>query len=305
MRRLILLTFRHINAKEIKMRQSAIAATLFAAVFCAASSQAAEVLAAQPSTASPYKAQLERGYRLKNENKSAEAVKAFDGVLRKDPTNQVALTELGYLHAGLKHYATAVKYLSAASAQDPDNMRLHMDLGYMSQNLKKSTAAREQFTLVAAHPGEFQEQAQKALETVPAATAVGGETASKERRLLEDGYGALTRGDKAGATKAFTQAVANDPKNTAALKQLGFLKFEDGQLSEAAEDFEAARTIEPADYTIALQLGYTYERLQKKEQARAAFTTAMGSSDQKIHGAAQAALQSSGGVDAPAVASPL
>jgi tetratricopeptide (TPR) repeat protein len=186
-----------------------------------------------------------------------------------------------------------VKYLGAASAQDPGNMRLHMDLGYASQALKRYAAAGEQFRLVAEHAGEFQQQAEKALESVTVSTPTSSAADARQRRLLERGYAALNRGDKAAAAKSFAAAVANDPKDTAALKQLGFIDLDMGRIPEAAANFEAARALEPSDYFVALQLGYTYERLQKTEQAREAFDAALASTDEKIRGAAQAALHPS------------
>jgi Flp pilus assembly protein TadD len=245
----------------------------------------------------PLRKELERGYRLKEQKRSVEAVAVFAAVLKKDPQDHAALTELGYLHAGLKHYASAVKYLAAASAQDPDNMRLHMDLGYAEQGLKKNDAAREQFAIAAASSGEFQEAARNALASAaPSPSAAVAD--AKQRRLLETGYAQLNRGEKAAAAKTFEAAVANDPKDAAALKQLGFIHFDAGRLAVAAADFEGVRALAPNDYFVALQLGYTYERLQKKDQAREAFGAALASGDEKIHGAAQAALQASGGAPA-------
>src|SRR5581483_7426578 len=75
-------------------------------------------------------ASLEQGYQLLKQNRKIEALAAFTKVIEKEPENHAALIELGYLHAGLKHWRSAVKYLAAASAQDSENKRLHMDLGY-------------------------------------------------------------------------------------------------------------------------------------------------------------------------------
>ena len=264
--------------------------------------------AATPSAAVaasvPFRKDLERGYRLKEQKRSAEAVAVFSAVLSKDPANHAALTELGYLHAGLKHYNSAAKYFRAASAQDPANMRLRMDLGYAEQALKRYDAAAEEFRIVGAHQGEFQDQAQKALAAISSVPAVSQEGAA-QRRLREQGYAALNRGDKDAAAKSFEAAVANDPTDAPALKQLGFINFDAGKLAAAAANFEAVRALTPNDYFVALQLGYTYERLQKRDQAREAFVAAMASGDAKIHGAAQAALQSSGGPGAPAPSSSL
>lgn len=249
-----------------------------------------ETQQAQPTQKA--KAQLARAYKLKAAKKNVEAIAAFEAVVKADPENRAAIAELGYLHAGLKHWSSAAKYLAAASKQDPSDMRLHMDLGYAKQALKDVEGARAEFQTVAGQTGEFQAQAQGALDSVKSAgQAVTVDPAQK--RTLEQAYSALRRGDKATARKRFETAAAADPKDAAVQKQLGYLNLEEGKLAAAASNFEAARGLEPNDYFIALQLGYTYERLQKKEQAREAFNAAMASTDAKIHDAAVAALKPS------------
>jgi Flp pilus assembly protein TadD len=273
--------------------RSVIFAAAASVLTVSASSQGVAPVAPAPASA-PFKKEFVRAYRLKAQNRDAEAAVVFSAILAKDPSNHAALTELGYLNVGLKHYETAALYLRSASAQDPENMRLRMDLAYALQTVKRPDDAAVQFRYVAEHVGEFQAQAQKALDATagqaPAETPAG----AKQRRMREQGYGALRRGDKVAAAKAFRSAIASDATDAAAFKQLGFLNIEAGRYSEAASNFESARALQPTDLFVALQLGYTYDRLQKKDQAREAFGAAAASDDEKIRTAAQAALQSSG-----------
>lgn len=254
---------------------------------------------------SPQKKAFERAYQLKEQKRDVQALAAFTAILKEDPRNHAALTEAGYLHAALKQYGPAADHLSAASAQDPENMRLRMDLGYVLQALKRYAAADEQFQRVAAVPGEFQPAAQAASLEVRRLQTARDPAETKRRQLMERGYAALKRGDKASARKAFSAVTAADPNHEAARKQLGFLNFEEGRLEAAAADFEAVRALHPNDYLVALQLGYTYQRLKKAELARAAFSAALVSGDSKIQDAARSALQASGGPAAPAPASSL
>jgi tetratricopeptide (TPR) repeat protein len=283
------------------MRQIYIAVVMSAVVLSAGGARSEE----RVSTKSPHKAEFERAYQLKERKQDAQALAVFNGILRKDPRNHAALTEAGYLNASLKQYAPAAERLSAASAQDPDNMRLRMDLGYVLQAQKRYAAANEQFQAVAEKPGEFQEAAQAASVEIHRQLAAVDPAEAKHRKTMERGYAALKRGDRMEARKAFASAAAMDPKDEAARKQLGFMNFEEGKLTAAAADFEAVRGMRPNDYLVALQLGYTYERLKKKEQAREAFSAALVSTDAKIHDAAQTALQASGGQAAPAPATSL
>ncbi len=259
-----------------------------------ARSLTADASGAGAAARSPQKAAFERGYRLKERKQDAQALAVFNAILQKDPGNHAALTEAGYLHANLKHYASAAKLLSAASVQDPENMRLRMDLGYARQALKQYEEANEQFLIVGSKPGEFQITAQAAAAEVERLRSAGNPAEAERRRGLERGYAALNRGEKEAARETFAALVARDPSDEAARKQLGFIHFDEGKLAEAAEDFEAVRALKPNDHLVALQLGYTYDRLKKKEQARAAFTDALGSADPRIQDAARTALRASG-----------
>lgn len=85
-----------------------------------------------------------------------------------------------------------------------------------------------------------------------------------------------------------------------ARKQRGYLNFEEGRYAAAAADFEAALALRPDDHVTALQLGYTFERLKKRERARESFTAALRSGDDKIREAAQNALQATADGGSPA-----
>jgi tetratricopeptide (TPR) repeat protein len=271
---------------EMNMCRRAAAAAIVASATCLCStriySQAqAEAALAAPAVP-PVKIGLARGYNLKSQKRSAEAISAFEEVLKEDSGNHPALTELGYLHTSFKHYDLAVKYLSAASAQDPGDMQIHMGLAYAYHALKQEGSAEEQFKIVAASPGVYQAKAQNALNSP----------------LREKGYASLKSGNRAAARKAFETAIAKAPKDADALKQLGFINHDDGDLTASAANFEAVRALEPNDYSVALQLGYTYTLLRKEDQARKQFEAALSSTDEKIHAAAAASLQSTGGASA-------
>jgi tetratricopeptide (TPR) repeat protein len=263
------------------MRKANLAAPVLGLVLLAAAGRAAPAASVQ--------SRLEKGYLLAEEKKNTEAISAFSSVLKTEPDNHAALVALGYLYSGVKQWKSAVKNFKAAASQDPADQRLRMDYAYALQGEGDLDAASVEFASLAGQQGEFQAAARVALES--AQTASSAKPAdSKVRGLLERGYAALSRGDKASARTQFEAALKLDSANTAALKQLGFLNFDAGRLLAAAGNFEAARAVEPDDYLTALQLGYTYAKLRKGEEAREAFTAASASSDAKIHDAAVAAL---------------
>jgi len=208
--------------------------------------------------------------------------------------------EAGYQHVKRRQFASAVKRLSAASTREPENMQLRMDLAYAYQAVKKHGEAEEHFRFVASRPGPFQAAAAAAADEAARQAAGAGPEGAKRRARLEQAYAAVGRGDKIAARRAFQAILAADPKDAAARKQMGYLNFEDGRYADAAADFEAALAVEPNDHVTALQLGYTFEYLKKREQARASFTAALRSGDDKIREAAQNALQASSDGGSPA-----
>jgi Flp pilus assembly protein TadD len=282
------------------MDKTTFAAIVSIGLYCGASSRAgAQEPAAPPegleAAASPetpavdpvLQKKLDRAYRLAALKKNAEAIEAFNSVLKIDPENHAALASLGYLYADVKQWKSAIKNLQAAALQEPGDQRLRMDFAYALLGSGDLDGAATEFTRLSTRKGEFQTAARAALEEMRNAEPPAE---LKGRQLLARGYKALDDGDKAAASMLFAEAAKADPKNTLALKQLGFLNFEAGRLQAAIENFEAVRAAQPDDYVAALQLGYTYAKLNKTDEAREAFTTASASTDAKVRDAATAAL---------------
>lgn len=234
------------------------------------------------------RSKLARAYQLKEKSKPLQAIAAFKTVLKTDPGNSEAIVELGYLYAGMKQWPAAAKYFKQAVDQDPGNMRLRMDLAYARAGMRNFSGAAEEFRVVANEPGEFQQRAKEALDAMGAEAQAGANAG--HRKTVSEGWAALRRGDRPTARRKFEAALKADPKDAAVLKQVGFLDLQDGRMPEAVKKFEMARELDSSDYFIALQLGYLYERMNKKEEARGAFTAAMSSPDEKIRAAAKAAL---------------
>lgn len=280
--------------------------TMTAAALLALAGGALAQAPVDPAAVGPARAQmrsrLAKAYQLKERDKAPEAIAAFRSVLRADPGNSEAIIELGYLHAGLKQWPVAAKYLGQASAQDPGNLRLRMDLGYARAALNDPAGAAEQFRVVAAEPGEFQERARKELQSLGAEAQAQSRTG--HRKTVNEGWAALRRGDRAGARRKFEQALALEPKDAGVLKQVGFLDLHDGKVESAVRNFETARSLDAGDHFIALQLGYLYDRMGEKARSRDAFISALASPDEKIHAAAKAALRDAGGAMPKADAKP-
>jgi Flp pilus assembly protein TadD len=248
----------------------------------------------EAAVARPADPKMQKAYALIRAGRKTEAIATLQKVLKEDPENLAALAEMGYLSADQKRWPQAIRYFKRACALDSRNMKLRMDLGYALQQTRDYRGAQAEFALVAKEPGEFQNQAESALNTTRNLEAAAVSTKdAKQAALLEKGYAALREGNRQLARSRFQAVLARDPKDAAALKQIGYMNLEDGRLREAARNFSAARAVDPEDQFITLQLGYVYQRLDRPEQAREAFTAARESSDPKIRAAAEAALSPS------------
>lgn len=254
-----------------------------------------EALAQSRSVPAQLGSLLDEAYALVRAGKTEEAIAAFLRVLEIDPENRTALLELGYLNARLGRWAEATKHLGAVSQREPGNRRLRLDLAYALQQAGEIEQAEKEFRAMAESPGEFQAEAERALEALRQIQARAGEEAVRARQarrdeLLNRGYALLRQGDREGARQNFEAALAEDPENVTILKQLGYMDLEDGDFVGAARYFEAAWEHAPDDYSLALELGYIYARLGEMAKAESAFRGALPSPDPKISRAAGQAL---------------
>lgn len=232
---------------------------------------------------------LDRAYAFLRAGRPGKAHEVLSAILEADPADNRARRELAYLYIRQKRWKEAVQQLGRIMEDEPKDMRLRMDLGYARQACGETDSAADEFRLVLREPGEFQDQARAALDGLQDAVRDGG-TESRRDHLLNAGYDALRRGDQTAARRHFEAALAADPGQTIVYKQLGYMSLAKGDLAKAAEDFAGAHHLSPLDYATALQLGYIYDSLHNRVKAEAAFTSALRSTDEKIHRAAQAAL---------------
>lgn len=276
-------------------RLSSIAAAAVLAVVLAANLAPAHA-AWQSSTPAQLRPGLDQAYALLQSGKFEEAVAAFQGVLEHDPENRTARLELAYLNGRLGRWTEAVKQFVVVVQKEPENLRLRMDYGYALEKAGTLEQSVREFQFVADHPGEFQSQAQAALEAVRAQLAAAASRENIERvarrdAFLNRGYRRLREGDRAGARYAFEAALREDPSNSSILKQLGYLAIEAGHPELAVEKFAKAHELAPDDATVALQLGYLYDRLGQPEKAAESFESAAGSADAPTRRSAQTALR--------------
>lgn len=187
-----------------------------------------------------------------------------------------------------KRWQEAVALLSALLDETPADARLRLQLGYARLELGDRAAAADEFTLAAREPGEFRDQAERALKTL----AEDPPEAAVFRRdvLLSQGYEHLRQDDAEAARAKFRMALLADPGKTLIAKQLGYMSAADGNMREAAARLEGVRLLEPRDHRTALELGYIYDSLHDEAAALRSFEAASSSPDPVIRDPARKAL---------------
>lgn len=246
--------------------------------------------AAGPSAAEEASSvKLERAYGLLKTGRLDEAAELLRGVARSDPSARQARMELAYLQLRRRRWPEAVALLGSLLDENPADMRLRMELGYARLALGDRAAAADEFALAAREPGEFQAQAQGALNSLAAESSEAAVVARSEA-LLNEGYADLRRADKPAAREKFLQALRSDPGRTLISKQLGYMSIADGDKAAAASRFEGVRRLAPDDHQTALELGYLYESLHDEAAAEKSFAAALPSPDPSIRAAARDSL---------------
>ncbi len=233
---------------------------------------------------------MSRAYELLKAGRAEDAASVMRELLRSDPGNRRARLELAYVDIGLKRWQEAVALLDALIEEEPSDMRLRMELGYARLALGQRAAASDEFALVALVPGEFQVRA-RAEQASSSASLSGAERDARTDAVLNEGYDALRRGDKATARARFTEALRENPGRTIISKQLAYMSIADGNMVDAARELEGAHHLAPLDYETELELGYIYDSLHDETGALKSFGLALSSPVPAIRTAAAAALK--------------
>ena len=109
---------------------------------------------------------LQEGYSAHLSGKDEQAYNYFLKAYELDSSNTAALKELGYADVKSGRLDKAIARFREALSASPADPRTRLDLGYALQNTGDQVAARSEFQMVAQLPGEFQEQAIKAMDAM-------------------------------------------------------------------------------------------------------------------------------------------
>lgn len=207
-----------------------------------------------------------------------QAQRILLGVVKELPENVSAHRWLAIAFYDVGANAHALQELQIVAALDPNDARPHRLIGLINKDAERFEEAivayQEALRRDQNHPqkedilqelGESLAKVHKYAESLQ--TIEHAQPTARIWALRADCH--YSAGDKAQAQVAAEEALKLDPQHTLALRMLGNLKIDQGQLAEAAVDFQRAITIDPSDFTSRFKLAQTYARLGKKAESEA------------------------------------
>lgn len=176
----------------------------------------------------------------------------FKRALSLDPKNIELRRELGYLHLAMNNKAEAIVEFQNVTAVAPDDLLSAAQLGFLLLG---------------------------ASEKKPAISLLEKALNSKDKEVT----------DRVRKALAVPQASAADPGQEPAA--LATRSLQAGYLKDALKYLRIAHENDPANYSVLLKLGWTYNILHDDKQALGFFKQAKESPDPKIAGEASRAFE--------------
>jgi tetratricopeptide (TPR) repeat protein len=193
-----------------------------------------------------------------NREYANRAVKYYQDALKLAPTVGIIADELTDLYLHLNRLQDAITLAEDMLKKDPDNVPAHRILGSvyvkMAQNGRDSEASLQKAI------EQYQKITQKEPKDVESWNTLG------------DLYRASNNSPE--AEKAFKAALAADPGNADALKNLAKLYMDNGDTKSAIENLKAATDKSPSDESLA-DLGAAYSDAGRHKEAIDAFQRAL------------------------------
>ena len=181
-------------------------------------------------------------------NQFPDAIKAFSAELRHQPPDSPAAQRLtillGMAHYGMGDYFVAIPYLQKATLADPESLPLRLTLAHSCMWSKQYDCVMSVYKEILALNAESAE-----------ADMLAGEALDE-------------KGDDAGAIEQFRAAAKANPKEPNVHFGLGYLLWTQHHFDEAATEFSAEISNDPADLRSYAYLGDSLVELNKYEQAR-------------------------------------
>src|SRR5882672_1358119 len=243
-------------------------------------------MSSEPAADAAFADLLREGVAHHGEGRLGEAERLYREVLRRDPGHGEALHLLGLMAGQAGRADVALDLLRRAAQRAPNNANLHNNIGEMLRQLGRMREAidayRRAITLDPSHSAAYANGADAVRAEADRAQALGQGKAARELRLLAAKYLSelgLTHWrrlvyDK--AEEAYRAALALDPRNTAALINLGAVLTKSGRLGEGEAVLRRAIALEPNRAEGHANLGYLLLDRGARELGVAALRKARG-----------------------------
>jgi len=197
------------------------------------------------------KKQLSEAQDLERQGKSADAIQAYQEILKQAPGNAAALHGLAILAFNANQLKEALEFFTAAVQSEPDNALYHRNLGELCRRL-----------------GKFDQ----AMLCAKAAAKLDPKDPEPNYNL---GLVYTDLGDATKAIAAYRKAVKINPKHGLAWNNLGSALEQQGNKKAALSAYEKAVAINPIHAEAQNNQGAIYSEMGKLEEARASFNAAI------------------------------
>ena len=199
----------------------------------------------------------------------SEAIQETRAVLAAEPSNPIALFNLGLIHYHLKDNDAAIEALKQAIAADPKLQKAYFQLGVIYDDLGRFSDALDVYgqVLTISEKGSEAEKARARIDIIKPLFEVE-ERAGAAKELL-------TKEDTAGAIKEMEALVALKLDDPRLHLSLAVLYIKGGRVKDAAFTLERAATLAPKDPEIRFLLGQIYDGLREYEKSIDAYRAAV------------------------------
>lgn len=221
---------------------------------------------------------LSRGDRYFGKGDYGAAAIEYANALRLDPTNHVAIRQLGLSYYGARNLRQAYPLLVKAREGEPDNLELRMKLGGLYLVTGNANDARREVEYVLGRePGNFEAlmmwaasccNPKMADEGIRRLKSLESQFGTRSRFHLAMGSLLLQKKDVAGAGRSFDKAVQVDPKSGEAHVALADFLMLKGEVDPAGRAYQAAAEAAPTNSAIRLKLADYRLRTGKVDEGR-------------------------------------
>ncbi len=211
-------------------------------------------------------------------------------LFEQQPTNQLAKNFHDYATIGYQYLAAHDKVAALESFKKAYALtaepRIAAQIGYTLMELQQRQEAEDFFSQCASNAkGNLKQQCEQALKQF----ATANTRTKVQPKRLEDEFYALKASHPKQAWVILYKILARSPNNILFLKEGGYLALQQSNLKRALPFFLKAYNLSH-DASLAMQIGYILDGLDRKKQAFYFFQKALNTNQEKIYLQAQQSL---------------